>query len=450
MSTTHVNNKYFIFKLVAGLILFAARPSAALAPGDFAPDFELPTVSGNKVSLNSACSYNKPVVLAFFATWCDICLKEIDALRDLASKHDADVYLIGINPDIGKLKRFAEKNNIKFPILHDPRGKTIGGKYGLFRGALAIIPKAYIISPAKKVEFISESYDESKKNALDAKLAEVHAGKWDKDSKLTIFVTSSGNGWIKSCNCYRHSYGGLIKLIPFIKSQRALLPQSLFVDSGDFLPPSVSKPVADSIIKGLRLAGYDAIGVGDQDVSYAGFRAYGQPDTLPFLSSNMRVCQAGKCLAAGAADKIVEKNGIKLRLISYIPQDVFSLYPEDFIKTLDLKTLADTLIPGQKHDFLVLISHGGADYDKKIAMETKGIDLIIGGHSQTLDDKPIKIGETLIVQAGANFQNVGKLTMRFDPSKKLTGYQYEIIPLSNDMPDDPQITDILTNPNAKP
>jgi 2',3'-cyclic-nucleotide 2'-phosphodiesterase (5'-nucleotidase family) len=73
-----------------------------------------------------------------------------------------------------------------------------------------------------------------------------------------------------------------------------------------------------------------------------------------------------------------------------------------------------------------------------LAAEAKGVDLIIGGHSQTEMRAPEKAGETLIVQTGADLANVGKLTLRFGEDKKPAGYSYELVPLSDDIPDDPQ------------
>jgi len=98
---------------------------------------------------------------------------------------------------------------------------------------------------------------------------------------------------------------------------------------------------------------------------------------------------------------------------------------------------------GNSCDIHVLLSHSGFDVDKTIAEKFKGIDIIVGGQSQTLLEKPVKIGETFIVQAGPDAQNVGKLVLSFDENKKIISYDYEITPLTKEIPDDPQIRNLI-------
>ena len=69
-------------------------------------------------------------------------------------------------------------------------------------------------------------------------------------------------------------------------------------------------------------------------------------------------------------------------------------------------------------DRIVLISHLGVDEDEKLAQVVPEIDIIIGGHSHTLLDQPLVLGDLtnpqLIVQAGQYGQYVGRLDLSFD------------------------------------
>ena len=98
----------------------------------------------------------------------------------------AAVYLVGVDGDKDLLARFAAKHKIPFPVLWDPKGKTMGRKYDLMRGAFLVVPKTYIISPAGKIEYAAESYDETRKAALNAKLASLSGKKWDKPSEVAV------------------------------------------------------------------------------------------------------------------------------------------------------------------------------------------------------------------------------------------------------------------------
>ena len=74
----------------------------------------------------------------------------------------------------------------------------------------------------------------------------------------------------------------------------------------------------------------------------------------------------------------------------------------------------------QKCDLIICLSHLGFDYssdkisDKKLASLTSGIDLILGGHTHTFLDKPLKVlnaeGENVMInQVGWAGINLGKI-----------------------------------------
>ncbi|MBI4655575.1 MAG: redoxin domain-containing protein [Elusimicrobia bacterium] len=428
-----------------------------------APDFELKDLNGNNVTISEILEDNKPVILSFFGTWCDICVKEIHDFEDIANKEGILVYLIGIDDGKKKIERWAAKHRIIFPILHDPKGKITGKKYDLFRGAFLIIPKMVVISPAGTIEHVSESYSKEKMASLKTALSQIKTKDWNKPVELAIFFTNSINGYLESCNCYKHPYGGFVKFVSWLKRQRAKYSHHILLDSGDFLPHSVSDNSAKFIFKALEITKYDAIALGDQDIYYPGIIEAAKNKKFPFISSNLEWCDflastspyrgkasfattengEGNCESIGAFNKVMILNGVKIRIMSFLNSEAFFLYPEEFIGKIKIANLREILKQGKNADFLILLSHSGADYDKKIAQEFDGIDLIIGGHSQTLLNKPIKINQTLIVQAGGNVQHAGKIILKFDKEKKLVNAEYEAVPLVNDVPDDPEIKALI-------
>lgn len=58
----------------------------------------------------------------------------------------------------------------------------------------------------------------------------------------------------------------------------------------------------------------------------------------------------------------------------------------------------------QQHaDLVVVLSHNGADVDKKMAALVKGIDIILGGHTHDImGPKPFMVGKTLIINTSTN------------------------------------------------
>ncbi len=106
--------------------------SARLQPGDPAPSFTLPDQDGNPVSL--ADYRGKRVVLYFYpAAMTPGCTKQACDFRDnLADFADAGLTVLGISPDKPeKLKKFAERDALTFPLLSDP-DKQVLSEYGAF------------------------------------------------------------------------------------------------------------------------------------------------------------------------------------------------------------------------------------------------------------------------------------------------------------------------------
>ena len=69
-------------------------------------------------------------------------------------------------------------------------------------------------------------------------------------------------------------------------------------------------------------------------------------------------------------------------------------------------------------DLLVLVSHLGIDEDTRLARETQGIDLILGGHTHTVMKEPLWVKDTAIVHVGAKAENVGRFDLEYDLQKK--------------------------------
>lgn len=74
----------------------------------------------------------------------------------------------------------------------------------------------------------------------------------------------------------------------------------------------------------------------------------------------------------------------------------------------------DVSVLREKVDFLVLLSHLGLPQDEQLVKEIEGIDLIIGAHTHHLLRKGLKIGKTVITQAGKFGEFVGHVTVEWD------------------------------------
>ena len=82
-----------------------------------------------------------------------------------------------------------------------------------------------------------------------------------------------------------------------------------------------------------------------------------------------------------------------------------------------------------KYGILIALSHLGIDDDKVLADSMNQLDVIIGGHSHTLLEKPVMENNVMIVQTGSNLKYVGKLTLEIE-NGHVTARADEVIPFT--------------------
>ena len=103
-----------------------------LAPGDAAPDFTLPTDSGDSLSLKDLRG-RRVILYAYPAAMTPGCTTQACDFRDsLASLQAAGYEVVGISPDApAKLAKFRERDAITFPLVSD-QDKGVLTAYGAY------------------------------------------------------------------------------------------------------------------------------------------------------------------------------------------------------------------------------------------------------------------------------------------------------------------------------
>jgi peroxiredoxin len=114
--------------VLVSLAILASAPHA-LAGGENAGDFTLPSLSGDNVSLSDHLG-KKVILVSFFATWCAPCIKEMGKL-DTMQKELADrgfqVISISVDEarDKSKVKALIKRMRYSPPVLLDSDSKVI-------------------------------------------------------------------------------------------------------------------------------------------------------------------------------------------------------------------------------------------------------------------------------------------------------------------------------------
>ena len=200
-----------------------------------------------------------------------------------------------------------------------------------------------------------------------------------------------------------------------------------------------------SAINFMNTAGItlSTIGNHELDKGIRPFKEFIQKSKTQFLGTNMNFPQ-------GKDDKIVpvvvkEVNGHKYGFLGIQPSSLTARIKDaSYMEGVTIDSPEQTIKELQEHidklkeqgiDKIILLSHAGIDYDKKIAKGLDGLDIIIGGHSHDLilDAKKgenlvtSKSGEPVIItQAGRDGNNFGVLSVEFDEKGVLKNVQNSV------------------------
>jgi 5'-nucleotidase len=86
-------------------------------------------------------------------------------------------------------------------------------------------------------------------------------------------------------------------------------------------------------------------------------------------------------------------------------------------------------------DLTILLTHIGYESDLELAKLLKpewGVDMIIGGHSHTVLDKPTKVNNILISQVGVGSDQIGRYDIEVDDdTNAIVSYKWQLIPITN-------------------
>src|SRR2546423_692683 len=130
-----------------------------LAPGEPAPDFTLPTDTGEKLTL-SALRGRKVILYAYPAAMTPGCTTQACDFRDsLASLQAAGYQVVGISPDApGQLAKFRERDAITFPLVSD-EDRSVLSAYGAYgekqnygKTVVGVIRSTFVIDESGRVE----------------------------------------------------------------------------------------------------------------------------------------------------------------------------------------------------------------------------------------------------------------------------------------------------------
>ncbi len=226
--------------------------------------------------------------------------------------------------------------------------------------------------------------------------------------------------------------GGIAYLSDKVNELRKEKP-SLFLAAGDMIQGHnwANLFQGESVIELMNEMRFDVMVLGNHEFDFGQevLRKRISEANFPILGANVEGLEILKPYI------IKEVNGVKIAIIGVVTEDVpISTHPKNVIG-LKFFSVFETVekylsLLRSKVDMMVLLSHIGYPVDRMLAEKGEGVDVIVGGHSHTKIPKPVKIGDSIIVQAWEYGKALGVLDLTLKDGKiiKNEGYLEEVNP----------------------
>ncbi len=209
----------------------------------------------------------------------------------------------------------------------------------------------------------------------------------------------------------------------------------LVLDAGDLLFKKFSNPIPENelkmatdkahlIIGSFNLMGYDALGIGDDDLTLGKefLLEISKKAEFPFLSSNTFDEASEKLLFQPYLIK--EINGLRIGIFSLLSPDFFLGQSDPRRKGIVVRPpveVAQNMVKElqPKTDLIILLSHLGYPKDVELAQTVPGIHLIVGSHTGLNLINPHIIKNTIILQTPPKGMSAGRLDLTLINSESI-------------------------------
>jgi sulfur-oxidizing protein SoxB len=225
--------------------------------------------------------------------------------------------------------------------------------------------------------------------------------------------------------------GGFAHLATLVKRLRASRPHALLLDGGDSWQGSATAlwTGGEDMRGAQRRLGVDYM-TAHWEFTYGQQPIQASP--VKMLAQNVRTADFEDPVFDAYALRPI--NGVPVAIIGqafpytpianprhFVPEWTFG------IQEVRLQKLVDE-IRAKGAKAVVLLSHNGMDVDLKLAGRVRGLDAILGGHTHDAVPQPVRVGKTLVTNAGSHGKFLAVLDLQVGASG-VTDLRYRLLPV---------------------
>ncbi len=287
-------------------------------------------------------------------------------------------------------------------------------------------------------------------------------GSTDHELRLTVLHVNDTHGYYVPYKIegIASPAGGLTKATTLInrvlQDNRAAGRETLLLHGGDLL---TGTPFS-MVFKGsmgvdlLNRMGFQAMVVGNHDFDYGKdnlIKNLLPAMSFPLLSANITDEKGAPVFRESVVMKFAPGK-TRVFIFGLTTEDTPAMTLPDNVKGLRFHNAIEAaqrvLKDVSDDDLVIALTHLGALEDLKLAAACPKIDIIVGGHSHTALFEPFKVGDCVIVQAGAYSKYLGRLDLEVVDGK-VQRYRGGLALLGPEIPEDPALVAIVNQYKPK-
>ena len=227
--------------------------------------------------------------------------------------------------------------------------------------------------------------------------------------------------WLKDVNPLPDS-GGLPRLAAKLNQLKAEAEAEgagvVICDGGDWFQGTPEGQIdrGRGFLSAFALAGHDGAVVGNHEFDHGVevLLEHLKAAPMPALLANVRM-PGGTPLPGTRDFVIVERAGLRIGLVGLLTTSTPSITHRT-TKDLEWTDPREALTRvraelAERVDLVIPVTHIGVESDQALAVAHPDLPLIVGGHSHDFLRKGVRVGETLVVQAGSKASVIGRVDL---------------------------------------
>lgn len=231
-------------------------------------------------------------------------------------------------------------------------------------------------------------------------------------------------------------FGGSARLATAIAEAREKYGNTILVSGGDQFQGTLFYTYYKGSFAAriMNKLGYDAMTVGNHEFDDGPevLRKFIDAAEFPVLMANADVSAEEHLAGVMQKSAIITQGDERIGVIGLVPQNTDELASPGkkivFYDPVDGVQAQVDKLTAEGVNKIIVLSHSGYGEDLRVAEMTEGVDVIVGGHSNTFlhseadgaaGPYPTMIGDTAIVQGYAYGKYLGELSVVFDDAGKV-------------------------------